>query len=374
MHIVSWEIGGLRFMLPRRHIFGLSILIVMTLSGCKQDKWTSPPIAVSASQSSDHANHNSHSQETPSTPVPNTGTPDSESLALTDEQVRAEDQTAMDLLHEKALEPVVLSDGTKQFTLTASAFPWHLYVGQTVQAWGFNGQAPGPLIRVHVGDHVKIVVHNQLPGATTVHWHGLAVPNKMDGTPMSQPPIQPGDTFVYAYTITPQMLGTHYYHSHVDEEFQVDSGMYGPMIVLPKQTDTTYDVDALYVLSSWKLYGMDQENAFTMNGKSYPETPMLHVKRGQKVRLRVINASGIESHTMHLHGYTFNIIALDGNPVARPQAANTITLGPGQTADVAFTADNPGDWMFHCHILDHMKNIDDNVDDMGGLVAMVHVE
>jgi FtsP/CotA-like multicopper oxidase with cupredoxin domain len=77
---------------------------------------------------------------------------------------------------------------------------------------------------------------------------------------------------------------------------------------------------------------------------------------------------------MHLHGYTFTIISLDGNPVAQPQAANTITLAPGQTADIAFTADNPGEWMFHCHILDHMNNIDDNVDDMGGLVAMVHVD
>jgi FtsP/CotA-like multicopper oxidase with cupredoxin domain len=269
----------------------------------------------------------------------------------------------------------VLQDGTKQFTLRASVFPWHLYVGQTVQAWGFNGQVPGPLIQVHVGDHVKIVVKNELPGATTVHWHGLAVPNKMDGTPMGQPAIQPGESFVYEYSITPQMLGTHYYHSHVDEEFQVDSGMYGPMIVLPKEkVSPTYDVDALYMLSSWKLYGSDQENAFTMNGKSYPETPTLHVKQGQKVRIRLINASGIESHTMHLHGFTFHIVSLDGNPVAQPQAANTVTLGPGQTADVAFTADNPGEWMFHCHILDHMINIDDNVDDMGGLVAMVHVE
>jgi FtsP/CotA-like multicopper oxidase with cupredoxin domain len=363
-------------MLHKWQIICLSFLILTTLTGCQGDKssFQASTLPVSSPfHDTSQTPHTGGDQSDQSVPVNNTNI-DAESLALTDEQVAAQDQTAVDLLHEKALEPVILPNGTKQFTLTASTFPWHLYVGQTVQAWGFNGQVPGPLIRVHVGDHVKIVVHNQLPGATTVHWHGLAVPSDMDGTPMSQPAIQPGDTFVYQYTITPQMLGTHYYHSHVDEEFQVDSGMYGPMIVLPKATDKTYDVDALYVLSSWKLNGSDQENAFTMNGKSYPETPELHVKRGQKVRIRLINASGIESHTMHLHGYTFNIISLDGNPVAQPQAANTITLAPGQTADIAFTANNPGDWMFHCHILDHMNNIDDNVDDMGGLVAMVHVD
>jgi manganese oxidase len=351
-------------------ILCLSLLILSALGGCKEGPASSPP----AAQSSVITSHMTHMQEMPVTPTQNTAATDGDSLALTDAQIAEQDQTAMDILQEKALEPVILSDGTKQFTLTASAFPWHLYVGQSVQAWGFNGQVPGPLIRVHVGDHVKIVVENRLPGATTVHWHGLAVPNGMDGTPMSQAPIQPGEKFVYEYTITPQMMGTHYYHSHMDEEFQVDSGMYGPMIVLPKEADKSYDVDAMYMLSSWKLNGSDQENAFTMNGKSYPETPMLHVKRGQKVRIRLINASGIESHTMHLHGFTFHIIALDGNPAANPQAANTITLGPGQTADIAFNADNPGDWMFHCHILDHLKNLDDNVDDMGGLVAMVHVE
>ncbi len=107
---------------------------------------------------------------------------------------------------------------------------------------------------------------------------------------------------------------------------------------------------------------------------------MLRVRRGDRVLIRLINSSAEESHVMHLHGYTFRVVALDGNPAPNPAAVNTVLLAPSQTADIAFTADNPGKWMFHCHILDHTINPSPAGDgsatrmaEMGGLMTYVEV-
>lgn len=295
--------------------------------------------------------------------------------SLTQTQIKEQNQVAANLLHEKAMVPKILPDGTKVFTLTTSTFPWYMWLGETVQAWGYNGQTAGPLIRVRVGDKVEVVVHNHLPDATTVHWHGLAVPNAMDGVPgVTQNSIPPGGTFTYKFTVTPQMIGTHYYHSHYNDLFQVDHGLYGPLIVDPATPTQHYDVDALYIIGGWNIAGgEDNEDGFTLDGKPYPNSPQLNVKLGQTVRIRLINACGISEHAMHLHGYTFQVIAIDGNPVAKPQSQNTVTLLPGETMDIAFKANNPGRWMFHCHILDHVMNPGDEVDSMGGLVTYINV-
>jgi FtsP/CotA-like multicopper oxidase with cupredoxin domain/zinc transporter ZupT len=307
---------------------------------------------------------------------------------LSPADVAAQGRISNALLHEQALKPELLPDGTHRYTLTASVFPWGLYPGVTVEAWGYNHQVPGPLLRFTVGDRVEIVVHNKLPQPTTVHWHGMAVPNAMDGLPgVTQPPISPGGTFTYRFTVTPQMIGTHHYHSHVNDDFQMDQGLYGPLIVDPApsvegsaSTTNAREIDALYVISAFKIGSSEEENAFVLNGKAFPEAPALIVPQGAKVRLRLINASAEQSHVMHLHGYTFQIAALDGNPLATPISANTVTLGAAQTADIVFTADNPGVWMFHCHILDHTINPGPYGDGsaahmvrMGGLVTFVDV-
>ncbi len=300
-----------------------------------------------------------------------------------DEQHR-QDAASTDLLQEKPLAPVVGPDGVANYALTASAFDWQPYPGKVVHAWGYNHQVDGPLLRLRVGQQVALTVHNQLPQPTTVHWHGMAVPNAMDGTPDTQPAIPPGGTFTYRFTVTPQMVGTHFYHSHVNDDFQLDAGLHGPIIVDPDSgPPQESDVDALYQLGSFKVpdrngKDSDKENLFTMDGKSYPSAPNLDVQRGQRVRLRLVNSSAEEFHTMHLHGYTFTVLARDGNPTPVPERLNTITLGPGEIADIGFTADNPGHWMFHCHVLDHNVNpgsdgSEDKVADMGGLVSMIHV-
>src|SRR6185437_11080490 len=130
-----------------------------------------------------------------------------------------------------------------------------------------------------------------------------------------------------------------------------------PLIVdpSPRPAEST-EIDALYVIGAFKIGGSEEENAFVLDGKAYPDAPVLSVPQGAKVRLRLINANGEQSHVMHLHGYTFEIAALDGNTLASPIKANTVMLAPSQTADIVFTADNPGAWMFHCHILDHTIN------------------
>lgn len=299
-----------------------------------------------------------------------------------------QDEMSGSLLHEQALQPRILPDGTHRYSLTASVFPWALYPGVDVDAWGYNDQVPGPLLRFYVGEKVEIVVHNRLPQPTTVHWHGLAVPNAMDGVPrVTQAAIAPGGRFVYRFTVTPQMIGTHHYHSHVNDDFQVDRGLYGPIIVDPappgtgdtKQGDTK-EIDALYVIGAFKIGGSDNENVFVLDGKAYPQAPALVVPQGATVRLRLINDSAEESHVMHLHGYTFQIVALDGNPLTHPVSANTVNLAPSQTADIVFVADNPGKWMFHCHILDHTINPGPAGDGsatrmarMGGLVTYIDV-
>ncbi len=297
-------------------------------------------------------------------------------------EINAQDQASNALLHGHAMEPRLLPDGTKEFDLTASVFTWQLYNTARVTVWGYNHQVPGPLIRLKVGDHVLFVVKNQLPQETTVHWHGLAVPNAADGVPgITQNAIPPGGQFTYHFTVTPQMIGTHLYHTHFNESFQMDQGLHGILFVEPlRPVKRTYDVEAFYEMASFKVGGSDQENVFTLDGKAFPESPVLHVPLGARVLLHLVNASAENDHVMHLHGYTFQIIALDGNPLLHPYSANTVNLAPSQTADVAFTANNPGKWMFHCHILDHTINPGPQGEgnettpaNMGGLMTYIDV-
>ncbi|SRR5579871_2373141 len=297
-------------------------------------------------------------------------------------EINRQDQACNDMLRGHAMEPKVLADGTKEFDLTASAFTWQLYNTARMTVWGYNQQVPGPLIRLKVGDKVKFVFKNKLPQETTVHWHGLAVPNSEDGVPdITQKPVPPGGSHTYAFTVTSQMVGTHLYHTHFNDSFQMDMGLHGVLIVDPaKRPARPYDVEAIYEMGAFKIAGVDQENVFTLNGKAFPEAPVLDVPQGARVLLRLVNASAENQHVMHLHGYTFKVVALDGNPVERPYQANTVDLEPSQTADIAFTADNPGCWMFHCHILDHMINPGPQGEgnettpaNMGGLMTFIRV-
>lgn len=258
-------------------------------------------------------------------------------------------------------------DGTKVFNLTAQVAQWEVTKGKSVRAWTYDGTVPGPVFRVNAGDKVRVQFKNDLPEPTVVHWHGLPVPNAMDGVPgVTQAPVQPGGTFVYSFTA--KYSGTYLYHTHFNDFDQLDRGLYGAFIVAdPKTPPVAHDYPV--ILSSWRIND-DAENFFSINGKAYPETLPLEVRSGQTIRLRFINISGTEFHTMHLHGHVMRVISRDGNPVSYRDVENTINIGPGQIIDVLVKADaDPGTWLLHCHVLDHMMN--GNVMP-GGLITAIH--
>src|SRR3989338_3300666 len=215
-----------------------------------------------------------------------------------------------------------LEGDTKVFNLVAEPIKWEVFKGTSVTAWAYNSMVPGPLIRVTDGDRVKIIVRNNLPEPTTIHWHGILVPNNMDGIPdETQKPIQPGETFTYEFVAKP--AGTFWYHSHFNTDTQIGIGLSGAFIIEPQGgLNPKPDIDKVLMLNEWRIIGdqtypampatdMDA-NLFTINGKAFPDTENITAKVGQKVRLRFIGAGQL-LHPMHLHGFPFKIVATDGN-------------------------------------------------------------
>jgi FtsP/CotA-like multicopper oxidase with cupredoxin domain len=292
------------------------------------------------------------------------------------------DAGAQPATQERGGQPLAFrqENGVKVFELTARPVKWNILDDVTVTAWSYNGTVPGPMIRVTEGDAVRIVVKNELPAPTTIHWHGIEVPNAMDGVPdMTQEPIQPGATFTYEFVARP--AGTFMYHSHLDSDIQVMAGLYAPFIIEPKEPASAVDVDVTLMFSEWlvsggqtfaamPMSGMDP-NYFTINGKAFPATQTIELKKGQRARLRLISI-GQFVHPMHLHGVPFEIVATDGHPV--PETArwtkDTVSVAPGERYDIEFTASEPGAWMLHCHIPHHITN--DGVEP-GGLMLVVNV-
>ena len=239
-------------------------------------------------------------------------------------------------------------DGAREFDLTCGTTKWEVTPGVAVNAFAYNGQVPGPIIRVTEGERVRVRVRNDLKESTGVHWHGQRVPNAMDGVPfLTQPPIKPGATFVYEFNAGP--FGSHMYHSHHNATEQVGMGMLGPLIVMPKDksVDPTYDKDELFILN-------DTLGGFTINGKGFPATAPYTAKLGQKIRFRFMN-EGQAVHPVHLHGLTFEVFARDGYPLPAPFKCDTLNVAPGERWDAIVLADAVGAWAFHCHVLSHAE-------------------
>ena len=278
-----------------------------------------------------------------------------------------------------------VDDGVWVFTLEARPVRWEILPGTRVTAWTYNGVVPGPAIRVPSGQRVRVVVENDLPDDTTVHWHGVDVPNAMDGVPgVTQEPIRPGASFTYEFDAVPagrgSAGGTFLYHSHVDEDRQFGLGLSGAFVIEPKRPQG-YDVERTVLVQEWNLNAatgqtrpaMEMEgmlpNFFTLNGKSYPATETVTMRRGQRALFRLVGAGSL-SHPMHLHGTDFTVLAKDGHPLASPFEADVIQVGSGERYDIAFTPDRPGKWVFHCHIGHHLTN---DGEDPGGLLMVVNV-
>lgn len=240
----------------------------------------------------------------------------------------------------------------KVFNLTCQAVQWEFAPGQRVEAWTYNGVVPGPEIRVTEGDKIRINVTNQLPESTAVHWHGVIVPNAMDGVPyITQPPIKPGGTFTYEFQLRDGNAGTHMYHSHQNAAIQVTRGLLGAFIVDPKDPATrpAFNREYTIVLNDGPIGG------FSLNGKSFPATQPLTATKGEKVLVRFMN-EGLMIHPMHLHGMPMQVIAQDGWMQPQPYLCDTLNIAPGQRFDVIIDASEIGVWAFHCHILSHVES------------------
>ncbi|PUA27182.1 MAG: copper oxidase [Cellvibrio sp. 79] len=258
-----------------------------------------------------------------------------------------------------------LNDGVKEFHLIAEEIEHEFASGTTIKAWGYNGTTPGPTIEAVEGDRVRIYVTNKLPEHTSIHWHGILLPWGMDGvTGLTQPPIKPGETFVYEFTL--QQHGTHMYHPHADEMVQMAMGMMGMFIIHPKEPVTpAIDRDYAVLLHNWAVHPgtyrpdpsvMTEFDLWTMNSKVFPAIESMVAQTGERVRIRIGNLS-MWNHPMHLHGVQFEVTGSDGGRWPQNQWRKEVTeiVGVGQTRDIEFVA-VPGDWVFHCHMSHHTMN------------------
>ena len=290
------------------------------------------------------------------------------------------DWEAMDAHHEEGINKFLANIGAddnfwrspleytldgdvKVFELTCSHVEWETEPGKVFQGFAYNGIIPGPEIRVTQGDRVRILVTNELNQSTTVHWHGLDVPNDQDGVPfLTQPLITPGETYTYEFEVT--NAGSHMYHSHNNSLEQVVGGLLGAFIVEPEspRDEPVVDHDYTMILN-------DTMMGFTINGKSFPYTQPLTAKLGERLRIRFMN-EGLMIHPMHLHGMPMRVIAKDGYNLPAPYLCDTINVAPGERYDVIVDARAPGIWAFHCHVLSHAENRNG----MFGMVTVLAVE
>jgi len=259
--------------------------------------------------------------------------------------------------------PWRLENGVKVFDIYVEHVRTELIPGRAMDGWGFNGNIPGPTIQVTEGDRVRLNVENRLPEPFSMHWHGLEIPNDMDGMPgISQDAIPPHGRFTYEFTL--KQNGTFFYHSHM--AMQEMMGLIGLFIIHPRRAHTPrVDRDFGLVLQEWALLPNNtipnslamEFNWLTINGKAGPATTPMVVKLGERVRIRIVNL-GMDHHPMHLHGHQFYVTGTEAGRIQTTavEPANTVLVGVAQARDIEFVADNPGDWHLHCHLPHHMMN------------------
>jgi FtsP/CotA-like multicopper oxidase with cupredoxin domain len=254
----------------------------------------------------------------------------------------------------------------KEFHLVAEPVLREIAPGMQAHLWGYNGQAPGPTIEAVEGDKVRIFVTNKLPEHTTVHWHGMLVPNGMDGVGgLTQPHIDPGKTFVYEFVL--RKSGTFMYHPHSDEMVQMAMGMMGMFVVHPRDPKLyRVDRDFVFITGAYlidpgaslpKVAEMTDFNLWTWNSRVFPGIDPLPVRLGDRVRVRIGNLS-MDNHPIHLHGHSFAVTCTDGGWVPEgarwPETTTDVPVGAVRAFDVV--ADVAGDWALHCHRSHHTMN------------------
>jgi hypothetical protein len=264
--------------------------------------------------------------------------------------------------------PFKIVGGVKVFHLIAEEVDHAFDSGLRAKCWGFNGWVNSTVIEAVEGERIRIYVTNRLPVATSIHWHGVNLPNGMDGVGgLTQPPIKAGETVKYEFTL--RQHGSQMFHSHHDEMTQIGMGMIGMFIIHPRNPSPEYHVDRDFslMLSEWTIEAgtsrsntlkMNDFNTLTINGKVFPSTAPLICRTGDKVRIRIGNLGAMDHHPIHIHGHHFRITATDGEdiPLSAQWPETTVLVGVGQTRNIEFIADAPGDWAMHCHMTHHMMN------------------
>jgi hypothetical protein len=278
--------------------------------------------------------------------------------------------------HGQDYQPVVTLNGWtlpwrmngdwKEFHLVAEEVEREIAPGMTARLWGYNGQTPGPTIELVEGDKVRIFVTNKLPEHTTIHWHGMLLPNGMDGVGgLTQPHIPAGKTFVYEFEI--KGSGTFMYHPHSDEMVQMAMGLMGSLVVHPKDPQfRRVDRDFVFIMSSYRfdpgtslpqVSEMTDFNIWTFNARVFPGIDVMPVRLSDRVRIRMANLT-MTNHPIHLHGHHFAVSCTDGGwvPESAQRPETTIDVPVGAIHAVDLVAGAPGDWAFHCHKSHHTMN------------------
>jgi len=256
--------------------------------------------------------------------------------------------------------------GWKEFHLIAEPVKREIAPGMTANLWGYNGQSPGPTIECVEGDKVRIFVTNRLPEHTTIHWHGVLLPNGMDGVGgLTQPQIPAGKTYVYEFVM--KHSGTFMYHPHADEMVQMAMGMMGFIVVHPKDPGRyRVDRDFVFLINAFdidpgsytpRVNTMLDFNLWCWNSRAFPGIDPLVVRKDDRVRIRMGNLT-MTNHPIHIHGHNFSVTCTDGGWVQKSAQwpETTVDMPIGALRAVEFVADAPGDWAFHCHKSHHVMN------------------
>ena len=290
---------------------------------------------------------------------------------MSEEEAAALDQAMMDSMAaypaetegvgNQPLEPAeIMADGTKRFELTAEIVDWEVEPGKFVEAWTYNGMVPGPYIKVDVGDKLRFDVTNELPLGTDVHFHGAKLPNSMDGVaPISQDLIRPGETFSYEFPAVKEAVAI--YHAHVHGQMKVPNGMLGVLqigdVALPRgRTISGVEIPAdLEIAQEFPMVLNDAGTiGLSLNGKSFPATAPIVGDQGDWILVHYAN-EGLQVHPMHQHQFDQLVVAKDGIPLDNPYFADVVNVAPGERYTVLMQLSDPGTWVWHCHILNHVE-------------------
>jgi FtsP/CotA-like multicopper oxidase with cupredoxin domain len=261
----------------------------------------------------------------------------------------------------------------------------HHNLPREAKLWGYNGHVPGPTIEAIEGERIRVILKNELPEPTSIHWHGLEVPNGQDGAGgHTEAPTPPGGSHVYEFQLN--QTGTFMYHTGFNVMKQDGMGLGGFVVIHPKEYKKRIDKDVAIMLQSFALLpGNDRANLvtmdfnwFTFNGKVAPDIEVITVKQNDRLRFRFGNLT-MTSHPIHVHGHVWKVVGTEGGPIPdRAQwPGSTVNIPPGTTRDVEFAAWNPGVWRLHCHKLHHIMNghadIPMGIMPHGGMFTFVNV-